>query len=158
AAALAEATGGSVIRTRCYEAERSLFLQPFVEAVRAVAVAMDPTVLRDLAAEHAGTLADLVPEVGRVLRPHRYAPAPPEMERRRAFEAMAGFVLRLARRGRTMLLIDDLHNAGASSVELLHFLARRLSTEPLAVVATIRAEEGQEALDQIRDLARVVGL
>ncbi len=158
AAALAESVGGAVVRTRCYEAERSLFLQPFVEAVRAVAVAMDPALLRDLAGEHAGTLADLVPEVGRVLRPHRYAPAPPEMERRRAFETMATFVQGLARRRPSMLLIDDLHNAGASSVELLHFLARRLTTEPLAIVATIRAEEGQETLDQIRDVAHVVEL
>ena len=40
-AAEAAATGGTVLRTRCYETERSLFLQPIVEAIAPV-VAMTP--------------------------------------------------------------------------------------------------------------------
>jgi predicted ATPase len=41
-AELAGATGGMVVQARCYEAERSQFLQPLAEAVRAAALALPP--------------------------------------------------------------------------------------------------------------------
>jgi len=48
---LARTTGGLVVQARCYEAERSLFLQPVVEAIRALVVGVSPDVLRQIAGE-----------------------------------------------------------------------------------------------------------
>jgi DNA-binding SARP family transcriptional activator/tetratricopeptide (TPR) repeat protein len=153
---LAERTGGSVAHARCFEAERSLFLQPFVDAVRSIVVDTPPDVVRSLAGEWDGTLAELVPEIGRMLRPLAYQRATPEIERRRAFEAMSGFFRSLGSRQPALLFLDDLHNAGSSTLELLHFLMRRASGARLLVVATLRLEEGEEALSQLGDAARLM--
>ncbi len=53
-AAEAAASGATVLRTRCYEAERSLFLQPIVEAMTPVVARMTASALRELLGEHAG--------------------------------------------------------------------------------------------------------
>jgi AAA ATPase domain/Bacterial transcriptional activator domain len=64
-AGLAGRTGGLVVQARCYEAERSLFLQPVAEAVRTAALALPPERVGPAAGEAAGTLAELVPELRR---------------------------------------------------------------------------------------------
>ena len=71
----ASATGGLVLRGRCHPAERSLFLQPFVDALRPAARGAAArhdllTAVRD----HEAAWASLVPDLGPVLRG---APAPP---------------------------------------------------------------------------------
>ncbi|MFL6269022.1 MAG: AAA family ATPase [Actinomycetes bacterium] len=158
AAELASATGGLVVQARCYEAERSLFLQPVAEAVRAAALALPPDRLAAAALEAAGTLAELVPELRRLLDLPGYERAPAELERRRSFEAVTAFVRGLAAQQPLLLTLDDLHQAGAATLELLHFVARRLAGDRVLVVATVRAEEGAEALAALADVGRVLEL
>jgi DNA-binding SARP family transcriptional activator len=137
-AEVATDTGGVVLRSRCYEMERSLFLEPFADAIRGVVVSSPPDLVRELAGRWAPTLAELIPEVGAMLRPARTVPAPPEIERRRAFEAMLAAVRSLAHKQPALLFLDDLHNAAASTIELLHFMLRRTPRDRLMVVATAR--------------------
>ncbi|HET9555612.1 MAG TPA: AAA family ATPase, partial [Actinomycetota bacterium] len=87
-AELAGATGGLVVQARCYEAERSLFLQPVAEAVRAAALALPPGRVAAAAGAAAGTLAELVPDLRRLLDLPGYERAPAELQRRRSFEAV----------------------------------------------------------------------
>jgi DNA-binding SARP family transcriptional activator len=150
---LARSSGGTVAQTRCYQAERSMFLEPIVDAVRSVVVSTRPDVVRETVGEWAGPLSDLVPEVGRVLRPLAYERATAEIERRRAFEAVTAFFRETAARGPVLLFLDDLHHAGSSTLELLHFLARRTTGARLLVLATLRTEEGAEALTHLADVA-----
>jgi len=157
-AELAAATGGLVVQARCYEAERSLFLQPVAEAVRAAALALPPARLGAAAGDAAGTLAELAPELRTLLDLPGYEGAPAELRRRRSFEAVAGFVRGLAVQQPLLLAVDDLHQAGASTLELLHFLLRRLAGDRLLVVATVRAEEGADALAALADVGRVLEL
>lgn len=145
AAGLAGSTGGQVLQARCYDTERSLFLQPLVEAVRGPAGQLPPNVLRELAGESATTLAGLVPELAAVLGDPPAETRAPEIQRRRSFEALAGFLRRLAERGPVLLLLDDLQNAGLATVEFLHYLARHLGGSRLLVLATLRTEEGGDA-------------
>jgi DNA-binding SARP family transcriptional activator/tetratricopeptide (TPR) repeat protein len=154
----AEAGGAATLTARCYEAERSLFLQPVLDLVRAATAAIPPDRLREAAGEWAGPLGALVPEVNRLLRPIGYQPALAELERRRTFEAVAGFLVALARQRPLLVVLDDLHLAGASTVELLHFLLRSEPAAPLLVLATLRAEEADEALEQLGSVAAVVEL
>jgi len=156
-AELAATTGGLVVQARCYEAERSLFLQPVAEAVRAAALVLPPARLGTAAAD-AGTLAELVPELRTLLDLPGYERAPAELQRRRSFEAVAGFVRGLAAQQPLLVALDDLHQAGASTLELLHFLLRRLDSDRLLVLATVRAEEGAEALAALADVGRVLEL
>ncbi len=155
---LATRTGGTAVLTRCYEAERSLFLQPIVEAIRSIVIALPPDDVRRLAGPWAGTLAELVPEVARVLRPHGYQPSSPEIERRRSFDALSAFLRHLARERPLLLILDDLHNAGTSTVEALHFLFRRSNVDRLLVLATVRTDEGAEAVASLGGVAERLDL
>ena len=157
-ATLAGATGGMVVQARCYEAERSLFLQPVAEAVRAAAMTLPPGRVGAAAGDAAATLAELVPDLRKLLDLPAYERAPAELQRRRTFEAVAAFVRGLASQQPLLLVVDDLHQAGASTLELLHFLLRRLAGDRVLVVATVRAEEGAEVFDALAGTARVLEL
>ena len=152
---LARGTGGVLLLGRCYEAEHSLFIQPVVEALRSFVVSAPPDVVRDAAGEWAGTLGELVPEIRQMLWPVGYERAPGQLELRRSFEAVTTFLQRLSERHTVLVLLDDLHEAGQSTLELLHFLARRLSRERILILATVRAQQGVSAIDQLSDAARV---
>jgi tetratricopeptide (TPR) repeat protein len=151
---LVEATGGTVAQARCYEAERSLFLQPVADALRPIVTSSSPDLIRAAAGRLAGSLADLIAEVGEVAPAGDYLQASPEVERRRVFEAVAGFVRALAGRRPLLLFLDDLHLAGASTLELLHFLFRRLAGRPALVLATARVEEGTEVVHALGGIAQ----
>jgi predicted ATPase len=168
---LARRTGGTVLKARCYDMERALFLQPFVEAVGAHAAHLAPAPLRQLAGDRAGVLAGLVPQVDAVLgpvpgdlaggRPPR--PDPDDVEsgyawlgaRRRAYEAVTDLLRALADQEPVLLVLDDLHNAGLATVELLGFLARSAAETGtrLLVVATVRPAEGDAALRALAGVA-----
>jgi DNA-binding SARP family transcriptional activator/tetratricopeptide (TPR) repeat protein len=136
--------GANVLKTRCYETERSLFLQPIIEALTPVLAAMPPTALAELIGEHASAAAALMPEVAVLLGPSEPWRGSVEMERRRAFEAITAVLRGLAALGPVVLLIDDLQNAGRSTIELLHYLGRHYAGARLLVLITVRAEdEGQ---------------
>jgi DNA-binding SARP family transcriptional activator/tetratricopeptide (TPR) repeat protein len=153
---MVRATGGTALQARCYETERSLLLQPLVDAVRPEILRSSPAVLRDIAGDRSASLALLVPEVADVLGAMPHDVATPETERRLAFEAMATLLRRMAARTPVLLLLDDLQVAGLSTLDGLHLLMRRAGGARLLVVATLRTEEGQEALLRLSDLAERV--
>ncbi|MGH9185041.1 MAG: AAA family ATPase, partial [Acidimicrobiales bacterium] len=134
------ASGGLAVEARCYESEESLFLQPIVEAVRELVVTVPADVVVEAAGPWAGPLANLVPELARVVGAVTHERAAPEMERRRTFEAVASFVSAISRRRPLLVVLDDLHNAGASTVELLHFVLRWDRSAHLLVAATIQSD------------------
>ncbi len=150
------AAGGRVLRARCYEAERSLFLQPLVDAVTPAVAALPPHRLREMAGSHVDALAQLVPAAALALGPVVATAAPPEEARRRAFEAVLHLLRHVANDAPVLLLLDDLHNAGTTTTEAVHYLARRGLGARLLVVCTVRREEGATALATLHDVSAVV--
>jgi len=145
--------GATVLRARCYETERSLFLQPIVEAVSPAVSRMTAASLRDLLGGYAPVAAALLPAAADAL-----GPAPPgrgsaQMARRRAFEAVTALLRGLADRSPVLLFVDDLHCAGQSTVELLHFLGRQLAGSRTLIVTTVRAEHVAEIGDALDPVA-----
>ncbi|HYB88988.1 MAG TPA: AAA family ATPase, partial [Streptosporangiaceae bacterium] len=136
--------GATVLRTRCYEAERSLFLQPIAEAVAPVVSRMSASVLRQLLGEHAPAVAALLPEAVALLGPPPPWHGSADMERRRSFQAVTAFLAGLADRSPVLLVVDDLQYAGQSTVEFLHYLGRQVSGSRLLTVVTVRAEHDAE--------------
>lgn len=134
------ATGASAVEARCYESEASLFLQPVVEALRELVVTLPPELVRDAAGAQAGVLTTLVPELARLVGPVAHERATPEMERRRTFEAVASFMTTISTRRPLLVVLDDLHNAGASTLELVHFVLRRDRSARLLVAATVQSD------------------
>ena len=107
-----------MLRTRCYETERSLFLQPIVEAIAPVVASASASTLRQMLGEHAAAAAGLLPEVAAILGPPPPGRGSMEMERRRAFEAVRAFLRGLAEHNPVLVFVDDLQYAGQSTIEL----------------------------------------
>jgi DNA-binding SARP family transcriptional activator/predicted ATPase len=157
-AAEADADGATVLRTRCYETERSLFLQPIVEAIMPAITVLPADRLRQLLGEHTQAAAALLPDAAAVLGPPPPWRGSVEMERRRAFEAVTAFLTGLATASPVLLLVDDLQYAGQSTVELLHYLGRHAGGGRLLTLATIRAENETEIGAALAPVATGVSL
>ena len=71
---------------------------------------------------------------------------PPEQERLRLFDAIAGFIGAIAARsgGALVLALDDLHWADEATCDLLVHAARRLQRAPLLVLGAYREAEADE--------------
>jgi len=129
-----------VLRSRCYETERSLFLQPVVEALLPAVTGLAAAELRQLLGDDAPPFAVLVPEAAAVLGPMRADRAPVDMQRRRTFHSVLAFLRALAARNPVLLLVDDLQFAGQSTIEFVHYLGRHLGGARMLTMATVRAE------------------
>lgn len=143
---LAQRTGGLGVKARCYEVERSLFLQPIVEALAWLVEHLPARTLREVVPDRAGALAALVPEVAALLGDSEVERGSADVERRRTYDAVARFLRRLAVKRPVMLVVDDVHQAGEATIELLHYLARRSEGSRVLVVATVRAEEDEHVV------------
>jgi DNA-binding SARP family transcriptional activator len=157
-AARAADTGAAVIRTRCFEAERSLFLQPLVEALRIVLARDTPEDVRAILGAHAGPLTDLLPEIERILGPVPYDRAGPEAEHYRIVDAVGSVLSGLGTRRPTLLVIEDLQNAGQSMLEALHFTSTHLEHSRVLIIATSRVTSEDEPALKLADVATRVPL
>ncbi|HEY2193820.1 MAG TPA: AAA family ATPase [Actinomycetospora sp.] len=152
----AEATGARVASSRCHAAERSLFLQPAVDALGGMLASLPVEELRGAAQHHARVLAWLLPELADQLgaeEPDGRAP-----DARRVFEAVGALLRSLTAQRPLLLVLDDLHNAGLATVELLSYLARRVGRAHLLVAGGVRLEEGAAALEALDDAAHRIDL
>lgn len=87
-------------------------------------------------------VATLVPELrARLPNLPTLVALEPERERTRLFEALARCVEGLAQPRSLLILLDDLHWAGAATLAWLEFMAERLTNLPVLVVGTYREEE-----------------
>ena len=69
------------------------------------------------------------------------SPLSPARESLRLWEATFALLTALSRETRVLLVLDDLHWADESSLELLAYLVRHLQDEPILLVGTCREEE-----------------
>jgi len=152
-AAEADRDGATVLRTRCYETERSLFLQPIVEALDPVVGRMSVADLRDILGQYVAAAAEVLPAAADLIGPSEPGRATAEIERRRAFDALTTLLRTMARRHPVLLVVDDLQYAGWSTVELLHFLARRLDKSRLLIVTTVRTENSADVAAALEPVA-----
>ena len=152
-------SGAPVIGSTCFEAERSLYLQPIVDLVRAILDRTTPAEIRELAGGRLGTLVQLVPELVDHVGPIPYEPAAPEVEHRRSVDAVSGFLARLGARAPVLLVVEDLQHAGQSTVEALHALAAHWqSGSHTMLLLTERTDEDPVVADRLRDLAELITL
>lgn len=158
AVTMAEDVGGVALRARCNEAERSLFLQPILEALRGFLETAPDDVLRGLVGNWAGTVGELLPGLRARLGDAGYQRTGPELEHRRSLEAVTEVLARMAQRRPTLLVVEDIEHAGASTLEALRFMAGRLHAERLLIVVTVRPEEGRDAMETLEHAGREIVL
>ena len=87
----------------------------------------------------------LLPELGHLLAgepfPQTSPLLDPEQEKRRRFETLARFLTGQAGEHPVLLVVEDLHWSDETSLEFLHYLARRCATSPLLLMLTYRSDE-----------------
>ena len=155
--AQARRTGGLTLATVCRPGERSLFLQPFLDVLRPVLLAMPASRLGTLLGPHLPTWGRLLPELAEVLE------VPPEQEmsnelaRRRSFDAVVAALAGLSAARPVLLTLDDLQYAAEATADLLAHLATRLASSPVLLLAAVRSE-GLAGLPQVTGPARALPL
>lgn len=134
--------GVQVLRGCCYEVERVLPYQPIAEALRsalAYNVGLQPV------GEHAWSFREvsrLVPELaGRCPDISKQPALPLDQEQTRLFEGTTHFLRHLSKVNGLLIILEDLHWAAESTLELLHYFVRRLTGESILFIGTVRPEE-----------------
>jgi DNA-binding CsgD family transcriptional regulator/tetratricopeptide (TPR) repeat protein len=136
--------GGRVLLGGCIElGEGSLPYGPLVQAFRGLGRGLEPAVVAELVGPDRALLARMLPELGPAEHAGESTSAPLMMgssSQARLFEAFLGLVERLAEQSPTVLVIEDLHWADRSTLDLLTFLVRNLRVA-LLLVLTYRTDD-----------------
>ncbi len=137
-AAHARQRGFLTFAGRCYEDAGSAPYAPFVEIFEALARALPAEALSAALAAPATSVVEISPSLAG-LSPtgtrtaERTAFGKPEL-----FAGVRAFLARVAAAQPLLFLLDDVHWADASSLQLLRFLARGLDELPVVVIGTHR--------------------
>jgi DNA-binding SARP family transcriptional activator len=140
-AGLATARAARVLMGCCYEMEQNMAYAPVVEALRPLFTAMSagppPCPPSQLAA-----VAEILPELRLAwpdLPPHQ--PLPPDAEHTRLLTSLAQVIWLCSQDEPLVLLLDDLHWADPSSLQLIHHLARQTQEQSLLLVGAYRSTD-----------------
>jgi DNA-binding CsgD family transcriptional regulator/tetratricopeptide (TPR) repeat protein len=110
---------------------------PIVDALRGLTHSLDRRELDELVGPTSNDLARLLPDAA-LTRPS--GPVS-EFARSRLFELVLRFLDRLARRRPVVVIVEDLHWADRSTLDLVMFLVQMVRHERLLTVATYRSDE-----------------
>jgi DNA-binding CsgD family transcriptional regulator/Tfp pilus assembly protein PilF len=92
----------------------------------------------------------LLPDLGRVLAGEPSTPTKPlldpEQEKRRRFEILVHFLTSQTRVRPVLCVLEDLHWSDDTSLEFLHYLARRCPAHRLLLLLTYRSDEVHSSL------------
>ncbi len=135
------ATGGQVLRGRCHPSERSLFLQPYVDSLRPALAALRRDQLVAVVRDHEAAWVALVPDLAAVLTGAPPPPADRDLLRRATYDGMAATLRRLSAARPVVLVLDDLQDAGAATIDLLGYLSRQLAGARVLLVGAVRSED-----------------
>jgi DNA-binding CsgD family transcriptional regulator/tetratricopeptide (TPR) repeat protein len=139
AATRATGLGARVVTGACVElGGEGLPFAPLVDILRALVRSMPAEELDTVLGPARRELARLLPE----LDPDApVSPAGDGNQASRLFELVLGVVGRLAEESPLMLVVEDLHWADRSTVDLVAFLVRTLRAVPVVMVGTYRSDE-----------------
>jgi ATP/maltotriose-dependent transcriptional regulator MalT len=136
----AERRGWRVARGRAYPVEQGVPYALFSDALQTHLDALDADTLAVLSRGGERELEYLFPALAPPRSPLREREnVDPEELRTRIFWNFAEFLKSYAARSPLLVCLDDLHWADASSLELIHFLARHISGLPMLLLCTYEA-------------------
>ncbi len=138
----ASAQGFLLLQGNCFPTDLSYPYAPLLDLLRSVAASHLATAIASDLAPFVRELHHLLPDVVSV--PPDLAPLStpdPEQQKRRLFTALAQFFTGQATKQPVLLVIEDIHWSDDTSLEFLHYLARRCAASPLLVLLTYRSDE-----------------
>lgn len=138
----AASQGFLLLQGNCFPTDISCPYAPVLDLLRSLFATRPPAEIaaevRPFAHELYSLLPDIVP-----LSPDQ-PPLPTldrEQEKRRLFTALVGLFTSQATKQPVLLVVEDLHWSDDTSLEFLHYLARRCVAQPLALLLTYRNDE-----------------
>jgi DNA-binding CsgD family transcriptional regulator/transcriptional regulator with XRE-family HTH domain/tetratricopeptide (TPR) repeat protein len=135
----ASQSGFRVLTGQCVElGAEGLPLAPLVDALRTLRRGLTPEALTEVLGQAGTGLARLLPELG-LANPHGNPPE--DLQKAQLLEMVLGLLQRLSDRQPILLLIEDLHWADQSTLDLIAFLARSLREARVLLVMTYRSDE-----------------
>jgi len=141
-AAAAAAERATVAWARCVDAETAPPYWPWAEGIRALLQTVAPEELH-LPVSCVERISALVPElIPRPAAPTRSAALATASGRYQLFDAVRTLLQRASSRAVVVLVLDDLHQADPSSLLLLEFVARELSSKAKVPKGLAEAVEG----------------
>ena len=153
------AKGFLVLRGQCRDQDLATPFGPFVEMLEEAARRLPASTFREALGEAAPDAAKLLPQL--LTRFDDIGPPmelPPEQEVQYLLGQLRQFLERLSIHQPLILLWEDMHWADESSLNLLRYLAHRVTSERSVFVATYRDTELQIArplADAVRELMRL---
>ena len=152
---LAEA--GTLLVGQCQALEGSLAYQPFIEALRTYFATVPPSPGDDdIIAQLLANVVRWVPEI-RGIMPNipEAPPLEPKQEQLRLMNSLAQYIEHATRQHPWLLILDDLHWADQSSLQLLHYLGRHCASMSLLIIgayADTDLENDHPLLEMLRGL------
>jgi tetratricopeptide (TPR) repeat protein len=144
-AAQRAAVGDTVLLASCGQLDRAMPLDALLSALSALLRRLGPDAAADLLGRDAPTLASLLGVPLNPSAPQEPRPAEPVLADSMLgpavlYAALVRVVVRLARRGPLVVVIDDAHLAGQALANWLSFAGR--ASMPAVVIAAVRSGEG----------------
>lgn len=147
--ALAVVQGFLVVQGACFPTDLTYPYAPLLDLLRSLVTSNPKASLTTAVETLAHDIFPLLPE----LVPDQTTPPPhlePEQEKHRLFAVLATFFLHLSTQAPVLLIIEDVHWSDETSLDFLHYLARRSASQPLLLLVTYRQEEMQPELSNWR--------
>ena len=142
--------GFRLLQGNCFPGDISCPYAPFLDLLRSHFGGQSGTEifaeLGPFVREFFQLVPDLVP-LPPILPP--FPPLPslePEQEKRRVFEALTRWFAGLSTKQPVLLIVEDVHWSDDTSLEFLHYLARRCAGYPLLLLVTYRSDEVRSSL------------
>lgn len=132
--------GHSILQSQCYAAEAEVAYGPVLDGLRDITHNLSDLPgsarYRELGRLFPAVRHDEEEEAVRI-------PADGQSARRRLFEEIADVLRRYGQERSVVWIIEDIHCIDGASSALLHYLARRLASEPFRLVLTARTDSEQ---------------
>ena len=130
---------------RCWEGGGAPAHWPWIQVIRELVAESDAPAVRsrNLPAEIARILPELSSEVS---EPEAHVDA--EQARFRLFDAVATLLKEAAREQPLVIVLDDLHEADAASLQMLQFVARVLHDANVLIIGTYRDAEMRRSTER----------
>ncbi len=139
-----------LVQGSCFPTDHAIPYAPLLDLLRSHfshrAAALSETSIKPMVQ----AFLPLLPDLG-----HLFAGEPPpltsplldpEQEKRHRFEILAQFLTSQTREHRVLCVLEDLHWSDDTSLEFLHYLARRCTSHPFLLLLTYRSDEVRPGL------------
>ncbi|WP_201365205.1 helix-turn-helix transcriptional regulator [Dictyobacter formicarum] len=132
----------TIVKGRCFEPDHAYPYAPVLDALESVFASHSPEALATCVGPACPELIQLYPAFSSLWPACTSAPAlDADQEKRRLFQALTHFLMRLSAGKPLILFIEDIHWSDETSLEFLLYLAHRLTSRPFLLLLTYRNEE-----------------